>query len=154
MGHIVKGSGEDRSRTATAIPSTEEPVLAMLVTAQVEARETAVVLARKMAEKIIGERATVDPQVMREIAGRAVAAARPGPAPMILRVHPDDLAALRNETGTWIAGGGAHGIVKLVGDPAVGRHGCIVETATGRVDARLQTQLDALERALRGRVGG
>jgi flagellar biosynthesis/type III secretory pathway protein FliH len=39
--------------------------------------------------------------------------------------------------------------VKIVGDPAVGRHGCVVETPVGRLDARLETQLDALEGAVR-----
>jgi flagellar biosynthesis/type III secretory pathway protein FliH len=43
--------------------------------------------------------------------------------------------------------------VRVVDDPAIGRHGCVVETAVGRLDARLQTQLDALERALRGLAG-
>jgi len=37
-----------------------------------------------------------------------------------------------------------------VADASVGRNGCVVETPVGRLDARLQTQLDALERALRG----
>jgi hypothetical protein len=37
-----------------------------------------------------------------------------------------------------------------VADEAVGRAGCVIETAVGRVDARLETQLAALERALTG----
>jgi flagellar biosynthesis/type III secretory pathway protein FliH len=37
-------------------------------------------------------------------------------------------------------------------DEAVGRYGCVIETPHGRVDARLETQLAALERAL-GAVG-
>jgi len=40
-----------------------------------------------------------------------------------------------------------------VADPAIGRHGCVVETVVGRLDARLDTQLDALEKALRGVAG-
>jgi len=38
--------------------------------------------------------------------------------------------------------------LELVADEAVGRHGCVIETPQGRVDARLETQLAALERAL------
>ena len=42
----------------------------------------------------------------------------------------------------------------LVADESVGRHGCVIETALGRVDARLATQIAALERALRERGYG
>src|SRR5204862_424869 len=38
--------------------------------------------------------------------------------------------------------------LEIVLDETVGRHGCVIETALGRVDARLETQLAALERAL------
>jgi flagellar biosynthesis/type III secretory pathway protein FliH len=40
--------------------------------------------------------------------------------------------------------------VRVAADESVERHGCVVETPVGRLDASLQTQLDALERALRG----
>ena len=38
--------------------------------------------------------------------------------------------------------------LELRTDERVGRHGCVVETATVRIDARLAPQLAALERAL------
>jgi flagellar biosynthesis/type III secretory pathway protein FliH len=154
MGHIVKGSAVAPPRAAAIGTATEAPVLALVAAAQMEARQTAVVLARKMAEKIIGDRASVDPQVMREIAARALAAAKSGPDPVILHVHPDDLESLRDDSGAWLRDTPVQGIVKLLPDPTVERRGCIVETAAGRVDAQLRTQLDALERALRARVNG
>jgi flagellar biosynthesis/type III secretory pathway protein FliH len=40
--------------------------------------------------------------------------------------------------------------VRFVGDERVTRGGCIIETELGIVDARLSTQLDAIEHALRG----
>jgi flagellar biosynthesis/type III secretory pathway protein FliH len=40
--------------------------------------------------------------------------------------------------------------VRFVADDRVARGGCIIETELGVVDARLSTQLDAIERALRG----
>jgi len=44
--------------------------------------------------------------------------------------------------------------LEIVGDESVGRHGCVIETAVGRVDARLETQLAALERALMEQTHG
>jgi flagellar biosynthesis/type III secretory pathway protein FliH len=40
--------------------------------------------------------------------------------------------------------------VILRADPAILRGSCIIEIELGTVDARLPTQLDAIERALRG----
>jgi flagellar biosynthesis/type III secretory pathway protein FliH len=106
------------------------------------AAEPALRLARRMAEKIIGRAVELDPVVMADIVGRALAAARAGDAAAVLRVHPDDLTAAQARR--------LPASIRLLADPAVGRAGCVVDTAAGRVDARLSTQLDALERAVRG----
>jgi type III secretion protein L len=55
------------------------------------------------------------------------------------------VAARRDALAARVPGGAA---LDVVADETVGRHGCIIETAVGRVDARLETQLAALERAL------
>jgi flagellar biosynthesis/type III secretory pathway protein FliH len=69
---------------------------------------------------------------------------------VVLRVHPDDIAAVEQTRPNWSQRIAAAAEVHLVADDSVGRNGCVVETPAGRLDARLQTQLDALERALRG----
>jgi flagellar biosynthesis/type III secretory pathway protein FliH len=66
----------------------------------------------------------------------------------VLRVHPDDLAAVEDRRPRWLGGEESPGEVSLVADPSVGRYGCVVETPAGRLDARLKTQLDVLERVL------
>ena len=165
MGHIVKaasaapprgGHGATASEPASAGALAAE-VTEVLVAARalanadrLAAKDAAVVLARKMAEKIVGHTIDLDPVVMREIAARALAAAKPGNDPVMLRVHPEDLALIEGTRSELLAGAAAKADVRVVADASVGRHGCIVETAVGRLDARLQTQLDALERALRG----
>jgi len=118
------------------------------------AKDAAIVLARKMAEKIVGHAVTVDAAVLREIAARALIELKPGKEAVLLRVHPEDLASLAPAQAAWVTKLGVQADVKLVADPSVGRFGCVVETRVGRVDARLDTQLDALERALRGIGGG
>jgi flagellar assembly protein FliH len=162
MGHIVKG--ERRAESATArrgqeaesTDASEADVarrwLAARVAAEAErpaVKEAAVLLARKMAEKIVGHAVDLDAGVMADIAAQALAAGRGCGAGIVLRVHPDDRAAIEQARPRWL-GRGEVGEVRLVGDVSVGRYGCVVETPVGRIDARLQTQLDWLERALAG----
>jgi flagellar biosynthesis/type III secretory pathway protein FliH len=153
MGHIVKGTAP--ASTATAVPAmAAAEAVAWLAQARAEAKATAVILARKMAEKIVGHAVTVDAAVMRDIAARALAAINPSSAPVLLRAHPEDLAALESTRQAWLDELGMKAEISFAADPEVGRYGCIVETPAGRVDARLETQLDALERALRGLAEG
>lgn len=165
MGRIVKSAtaaarpgvqGTSTVETAGA-DSVAAEVTHLLVAARAEAnadrlaaKDAAVVLARRMAEKIVGRAVEMEPEVMREIAAQALAATRPGKEPVVLRVHPEDLASLDESRGAWLARARTKADVRTVADASVGRHGCIVETADARLDARLDTQLEALERALRG----
>jgi type III secretion protein L len=115
---------------------------------------TAIALAAKMAERIIGRAVALSPETMAEIAGQALAACRPGAGTVRIRIHPHDLPAVEARRAALAAGAPA-ATLELVADEAVGRHGCVIETPQGRVDARLETQLAALERALMaGAVGG
>jgi flagellar biosynthesis/type III secretory pathway protein FliH len=108
---------------------------------------TAIALAAKMAEKIVGRAVALAPEIMAEIAGEALAACRPGAGTVRVRIHPDDLPAVEARRAALAAGAPA-ATLELIADEAVGRHGCVIETPQGRVDARLETQLAALERAL------
>jgi len=119
---------------------------------RVQARPAALRLALGMAEKIVGRAVDLAPELVADIAEQALAASRARTGKVTLRLHPDDLPALatdgprRRLLGRLRAGAE----LLLVADPSVGRHGCVVETPAGRLDARIQTQLDALERALAG----
>jgi flagellar biosynthesis/type III secretory pathway protein FliH len=107
---------------------------------------TAIALAAKMAEKIVGRAVALAPETMAEIARQALAGCRPGAGTVRVRIHPDDLPAVEARRAALEAG--APAALELIADEAVGRHGCVIETPQGRVDARLETQLAALERAL------
>jgi flagellar biosynthesis/type III secretory pathway protein FliH len=105
-----------------------------------------VALALDIARRVVGELATREPAIAVESARRALAAARGRPG-VLLRVHPDDAAAVRAARSA-LDRGIATGVA-LVEDPEVGRGGTVVETADGTVaDARLELQLAALGRAL------
>jgi flagellar biosynthesis/type III secretory pathway protein FliH len=165
MGHIVKASSllpssESAHGDAAAAVDREgalAEVTELLVSARAvaeadraAAKDAALTLARKMAEKIVGRAVELDPTVMGEIAGQALAACRARGGAVVLRVHPDDLAAVEQTRPNWSQRIASAANVRVVADDSVGRQGCVVETPVGRLDARLQTQLDALERAVRG----
>jgi flagellar biosynthesis/type III secretory pathway protein FliH len=137
------GRAEGVAGAAVAVAAAEAEA-ARLVAA---AGPTAIALAVKMAEKIVGRAVTLAPEIMAEIAAGALASCRPGAGTVRLRIHPDDLPAVEARRAALEAGAPAAAL-ELVADEAVGRHGCVIETPQGRVDARLETQLAALERAL------
>lgn len=58
-----------------------------------------------------------------------------------LRVHPDDEALVLKAKGPLMLGVDNLTSLEVVADPGVGVGGCIVETRTGIVDARVATQL-------------
>jgi type III secretion protein L len=111
-------------------------------------QEAAAVLARRMAEKIVGRTLELHPMLLADIAAQALAASRARSGPVTLRVHPEDLAVLESERPRLCARLSDALDLRLLADQTVERHGCIVETPLGRLDARLSAQLDALERAL------
>ncbi len=162
MGYIVKAKlAADRAAhaqvdTDSLAAEVTEVLLAARIAAEAEraaAKNAAVTLARKMAEKIIGHAVDLDPTVMAGIASQALVASRARGASVVLRVHPDDLAAVAEGGSRWQTGKDSPTTIQIVADAAVGRYGCVVETPVGRVDARLRTQLDALERVLGGSPG-
>ena len=101
-----------------------------------------------MAERIVGRAVALAPQTMAEIVATALAASRPRDAAVTIRLHPDDLAPVTARRDALAARTPAATELALVADERVGRHGCVIETALGRVDARLETQLAVLEQAI------
>lgn len=155
MGRIVKvkqGAGDAGEPAGPAAERVAAEVTEILLAARVAARAewaaaqgAALLLARKMAEKIVGHAVEVDPAVMGDIVKQALLAAEPRGNRIVLRVHPDDWAALQGAQARWLEAE-VLANVRIVVDASVGRYGCVVETPVGRLDARLQTQLEALER--------
>jgi flagellar assembly protein FliH len=151
----VESSAERSNAVAAQLTETLMAARAAADAAWAAARDAAPILARKMAEKIIGHAVDLDPSVMADIAEQALRACR-GPVPsVVIRVHADDLAALERAKPGWLERKQAPTAIRFVADPTVGRYGCVLETPGGRVNARLDSQLEVLERVLAGdRRGG
>jgi flagellar biosynthesis/type III secretory pathway protein FliH len=103
-----------------------------------------------MAEKIVGRAVALDATVMGEIAAEAVAACRTRGGAVVLRVHPDDLGGVEARRARIAERLGDAAALRIVADESVSRHGCVVDTAVGRVDARLETLLATLVKELDG----
>jgi len=144
------GEAEGRARGEAAFTTA-------LVEARAEAEQVrraalpaAQTIAVRMAEKIVGRAIALDATAMADIARQALEAARARAGVVSLRVHPEDWAAIETAR-PGLAGRLAKAVeLRVVPDASVGRHGCVVESAAGRLDARLETQLAALERAAFG----
>ncbi|MDB4979582.1 MAG: putative flagellar assembly protein FliH, partial [Myxococcales bacterium] len=115
-----------------------------------DVQPAALAIAAKMAERIVGRAVALDAAVMGDIAAEAVAACRTRGGVVLLRVHPDDLAGVQARSAVIAGRLGGQGTLQIVADESVSRHGCVVDTAVGRVDARLEAQLAALTKELRG----
>jgi flagellar assembly protein FliH len=111
-------------------------------------RDGAITLARRMAERIVGRALELHPSLIADIANQALIASRPRSGQVVLRVHPEDLQVLESERPRLGARLPAAVDLKLVADDKVARGGCVIETASARLDAQLSRQLDALEKAL------
>lgn len=154
----ARRQGYAEGRDAAAAELTETLAAAALAAASVRlqvepaAMRLAGRLAARMAEKIVGRAVEVEPDALTAIAAQALAASRARAGLIKLRVNPDDRAALeRDEARRALLARFEGGVeLELVADPAVTRGGCVVETAAVRLDARLETQLAALERAVGG----
>ena len=107
--------------------------------------EIAVSIAFEAICRVLGESAVTRDGIaalVRQAASHAVKTDK-----VVVRLHPADLSALRGAGGldAALASGMA---VSWVADDAVVLGGCILETDSGELDARLETQMDRLRSTL------
>ena len=103
-------------------------------------------LALDVARTVIAKEVEADPDVLKGTLTRAMLKAA-GEERMRLRLHPDDVVRLGTYLDNLATRFSARG-VDVVPDPAVGRGGVIVETRSGTVDARMETQVAKIEQSL------
>jgi len=93
-----------------------------------------------LAERIVGEALRVEPERIAAIAAEALRETR-GARQVRIEASPDDAAALASLLG--------EGVAEITAAPALARGSLVVHTELGRVDARLEPQLQRLAEALR-----
>lgn len=103
-------------------------------------------LAVRLAEKIVGREIKKDGKTVVDIVSAALQNARQQEK-LTVRVNPADLPTIEKEMERFSTGGRIQ-FVDFVADPRVSSGGCLIESEVGTIDARLETQLRVLERAL------
>lgn len=103
-------------------------------------------LAVRLAEKIVGREIKKDDKTIIDIISTALQNARQQEK-LTVRVNPKDLPTVEREAEKFALGGRVQ-FIDFVADPRVASSGCLIESEVGTIDARLETQLRVLERAL------
>jgi type III secretion system HrpE/YscL family protein len=67
---------------------------------------------------------------------------------IVLRLHPADAAWLEQHAGELQKRAGIDCPIELSSDPEIARGGCVIESNLGELDARVETRLAGLARAL------
>jgi flagellar biosynthesis/type III secretory pathway protein FliH len=118
---------------------------------QEAAREDMLALAFGVARRIVGRAFELDPRVIHEIVSCQLQHVR-GRRQVTILVHPDNLPRIEAERASYAQQ--LEGAAIYFGpDPTIDRTGCVIETETGRIDARLDVQLEILRAAIEGRNG-
>ncbi|MGD9498026.1 MAG: FliH/SctL family protein [Armatimonadota bacterium] len=115
-------------------------------------REVAALVAQ-MAGKVIHRTVASDDAVVLDVV-RGVLARAAGAGRLTVRVAAADEPRVRAAQAELLAVTDGCGELEVVADESIGRGGCLVETERGRFDARLQTQLEALQQEAERVVGG
>jgi type III secretion protein L len=102
-------------------------------------------LAVRLAERIVGREIEKDDKTIIEIISTALQNARQQEK-LTVRVNPKDLPTIEKQTERFASG--RIRFIDFVADPRVESTGCLIESEVGTIDARLETQLRVLERAL------
>jgi flagellar assembly protein FliH len=76
-----------------------------------------------------------------------------GAETVTLRIHPEDEPMLRERKNEMLASGEGVREVLIEPDATVERGGCIIESPSGNIDARISTQLAQIDSALFGTTG-
>lgn len=104
-------------------------------------------LAVRIAEKLIGEELRIAPDAITGIVGEALRSVRRARS-LAIEVHPADIPALQERLPALRTAARAACEIEVIPNASLSRGDCVVETEIGIIDARLETQLENIERAL------
>ncbi len=106
-------------------------------------------LALTIARKIIGKELEAHPEAVVDLVKQALGEKARQRREIVLRVHPDDLALVRQHKPELLEVLSRAKEIGIREDPDVARHGVVIETDAGIIDAQLETQLAVFERVLK-----
>ena len=131
-------------RSARLLQNMTERLLRFRNRLQTQAAEQAIELALAIAARLARRELAQNPAVLRAILTEALGQVQPQ-LPVQIHLHPDDLQALQ---AAQISLPNRPGNVEWIADERLLPGDCLLQTPRGAVDARLQSQLEQLDRAL------
>ena len=116
-----------------------------------EAETVVVDLALALARRITQTQSEADPKIVAHTI-RAALQHLSERSNLVIKVHQDDLQIARRFSKAWVERVDQDAVLKIRVSDHVDRGGCMVEGGEENVDARLVSQLDAMQQALRAKV--
>lgn len=110
-------------------------------------RSSALRLSSAIAERLVRRELANDPTISEAWLTEALRLAT-GSSDITIRLSPDDFDRLKDHATLLTASINGLGEARFVADPAITSGGCLVETRHGRIDQRLETQLERLAEEL------
>jgi len=104
-------------------------------------------LAISVAEKIIGEELALRPEAIVDVVGQALKTVR-HQREIVIRVHPSRAPTLEQRKQSLLGILSRAQTVRVVPDETLTENGCVIETEVGRLNADIDSQLEALRKAL------
>jgi flagellar biosynthesis/type III secretory pathway protein FliH len=108
-----------------------------------EIRELALLFAGKLTARAFEHEPAAIEAVLRPLLASVRRARR-----VAIRVHPEAVAFVESRLSTLAAYEALEGALEVAGDPAITHGGCVIESDLGELDARIETRLSELCRAL------
>jgi flagellar biosynthesis/type III secretory pathway protein FliH len=107
----------------------------------------AIQIALCAAKQIVGEELALSPERITSIVAPLIARLRRASV-LTLRLHPEDAAFVQHHASEVLASSSSKTRIQIEADPAIARGGCLVVSDIGSLDARLESRLDLMGRAM------
>lgn len=133
-----------RDLLASAIVEFERARVAAVAAVEKQAAELALAIAAKIVRTSVDEKRELVQALVREAITR-VRECRD----VVIRVHPEDLPCIEGLRAILLPLFEGPATMKIEGDPAVSRGGCLLETPTRFIDATIDAQLARVGEALK-----
>lgn len=116
-----------------------------------QAEDDIVTLAFRVAEKILCTESSLNPTILATVLPQALEHLI-APGQVTVRIHPGDLEQAHALHQNVLAQRGPESAVQFQADESVGQGGCVIESAFGTIDARLDAQLAEVEQRFRDQI--